>query len=43
VTIHDTTDCDPDEKDPKVYAKGVGLVRDEDLEVVRYGFVNQDQ
>jgi hypothetical protein len=35
VTIHDTTDCDPDEKDIKIYAEGVGIIRDEDLEFVR--------
>jgi hypothetical protein len=43
VKIQDTTDCDPDEKDIKIYAKGVGIVQDEDLQVVRFGFVNRDR
>ena len=33
----------PTKKTRKIYAKGVGLVQDEDLKVVRYGFVNQGQ
>jgi hypothetical protein len=40
VEIVDTTDCDPDAEDRKVYAKGVGIVQDEDLEVVSFGFVH---
>jgi hypothetical protein len=43
VTIQDTTDCNPDAKDRKIYAKGVGLVQDEDMKIVYSRFVNQDQ
>jgi hypothetical protein len=43
VTTQGTTDCDPDEKDRKIYARGVGVVQDEDLKVVHFGFVNQGQ
>jgi hypothetical protein len=39
VTIVDTTDCGPSE-DTKIYAKGVGLVQDEELQLVSYGFVH---
>jgi hypothetical protein len=39
VEIVDTTDCDPDSEDTKIYAEGVGNVQDEDLEVTKFGFV----
>jgi hypothetical protein len=41
VEIVDTTDCDPDSQDGKVYAAGVGNVVDEDLEVTSFGFVHK--
>jgi len=43
VTIQDTSDCAPNAKDRKIYAKGVGIVQDEDLKVVHFGFVNLGQ
>jgi len=39
VEIVDTTDCDPDSEDVKVYAEGIGNVADEELEVTSFGFV----
>jgi hypothetical protein len=42
VEIVDTTDCDPDSQDRKVFAAGVGNVVDEDLEVTSFGFVHRD-
>jgi hypothetical protein len=42
IRIIDTSDCEPGERDPKVYAKGVGIVKDEDLQVVSFGFVDLD-
>jgi hypothetical protein len=40
VSTEDTTDCDPGaEADEKVYAAGIGVVVDGDLELVDFGFV----
>jgi hypothetical protein len=41
VEIVDTSDCDPDSEDTKVYAEGIGNVVDEDLEVTSFGFVRR--
>lgn len=41
VEIVDTTDCDPDSEDRKVFAAGVGNIVDEDLEVTSFGFVHK--
>ncbi len=41
VEVVDTSDCDPDAEDTKRFAAGVGNVQDEDLEVVRFGFVRK--
>lgn len=35
-----TNDCEPDDEEEKVYAAGIGNVKDEDLEITRFGFVN---
>ncbi|GAB4277001.1 MAG: hypothetical protein Kow0092_32810 [Deferrisomatales bacterium] len=37
VTVADTSDCDPDELSIKVYARGVGIVVDDDAEVRCFG------
>jgi hypothetical protein len=42
VTIHGTNDCDADE-DEKVYAEGIGVIADDDLELVRHGFVGDGE
>jgi hypothetical protein len=42
VQIVDTSDCDPDSEDLKVFAAGIGNVVDEDLEVTSFGFVDDD-
>ncbi len=42
VSIEDTTDCEPGaEPDEKVYAAGVGVVVDGDLELVDHGYVSR--
>ena len=39
VRIVGTSDCDLDDEEEKLYADGVGIVQDEDLEIVSWGFV----
>jgi hypothetical protein len=41
VEIVDTSDCDPNSEDVKVYVAGIGNVVDEDLEVTKFGFVRK--
>jgi hypothetical protein len=41
VEIVDTSDCDPDSEDVKVFAAGIGNVKDEDLELTSFGFVKR--
>jgi hypothetical protein len=36
VKIQETSDCDPDARGIKIYARGVGLVQDEALQLVRF-------
>lgn len=36
--VEETTPLEPGEKEYKLYAEGVGLLTDEDLKLVRYGF-----
>jgi hypothetical protein len=37
----ETTPIEPKEKEYKIYAPGVGLVKDEDMVLVKYGFLNK--
>lgn len=39
VETFNTSDCDPDAAEEKLYAAGIGNIVDEDLELVSYGFV----
>lgn len=41
-TIAGSNDCDDDE-DEKVYVAGVGIVKDDDLEIVSYGYEDDDR
>ena len=36
----ETTPIEPNEKEYKLYAQGIGLIKDEDMLLVKYGFVN---
>jgi hypothetical protein len=36
----ETTPLEPNDKSFKYYAPGIGLIRDEDLRLVKYGFEN---
>jgi len=40
VETFNTSDCDPDAAEEKVYAAGIGNVKDQNLELTRFGFVN---
>ena len=42
ITTLGTNDCN-DGQDDKMYAKGVGVVKDEDLEVTSFGYVRDDE
>ena len=42
VEIVDTSDCDPESEDAKLYAPGLGNVADEDLEITEFGFVDDE-
>jgi hypothetical protein len=37
--IEETTDMNPKEKEYKIYASGIGLLKDDELLLVKYGFV----
>jgi hypothetical protein len=37
----ESTALDPEEKDAKIYAPGIGLIQDENLFLTKYGFVNK--
>jgi hypothetical protein len=39
--VKEGTALDPDEQEHKYYAPGVGLLRDQDLRLIRYGFVKR--
>jgi hypothetical protein len=41
VTIRGSNDCD-DDQDEKTYAEGIGVIADEDAEIVSHGFVDDD-
>ena len=40
VETFNTNDCEPKDAEEKVYAAGIGNVKDEDLEITSFGFVN---
>ena len=40
VETFNTSDCDPNAAEQKVYAAGIGNVKDDDLEITKFGFVN---
>lgn len=40
VETFNTSDCDPAEAEEKVYAAGIGNVKDNDLELTKFSFVN---
>jgi hypothetical protein len=40
VETFNTSDCDPKAAEEKAYAAGIGNVKDEDLEITSFGFVN---
>jgi len=40
LVTENTNECEPDDEERKVYVKNVGIVIDEDLELVRFGFLD---
>jgi len=37
--IEETTDMNPNEKEYKIYAKGIGLLKDDELLLIKHGFI----